>query len=106
MNGEGEFIARIIGNSLLKSSFFLFYFIGISYLCYSYEITKENSPEYDFWITFQYLTRTGFAFIAPLIIIIYCYMSIYMFLRKRRKAQDGLIIQSQVQCKDFRLELK
>ena len=33
-------------------------------------------------------------------------MSIYMFLRKRRKAQDGLIIQSQVQCKDFRLELK
>ena len=55
----------------------------------------ENSPEYDFWITFQYLTRTGFAFIAPLIIIIYCYMSIYMFLRKRRKAQDGLIIQTQ-----------
>ena len=54
----------------------------------------ENSPEYDFWITFQYLTRTGFAFIAPLIIIIYCYMSIYMFLRKRRKAQDGLIIQT------------
>ena len=82
------------------------HFIGISDHCYSYEITKENSPEYDFWITFQYLTRTGFAFIAPLIIIIYCYMSIYMFLRKRRKAQDGLIIQSQVQCKDFRLELK
>ena len=59
----------------------------------THETTTENSPEYDFWITFQYLTRTGFAFIAPLIIIIYCYMSIYMFLRKRRKAQDGLIIQ-------------
>ena len=72
----------------------------------------DDLESYRFWLNFQYFTRTGFAFIVPIIIIgmlssylvtndkifmfekpkrtvsiVYCYMSIYMFLRKRRKAQ-------------------
>ena len=66
----------------------------------------DGSESYGFWLNFQYFTRTGFAFIVPIIIIgpfwktsttsqscsyktiiVYCYMSIYMFLKKRRKAQ-------------------
>lgn len=47
---------------------------------------EENSTEYFFWINVQFTSRVGFAFVIPLLVITYCYMSIFIFLRKRRQS--------------------
>ena len=47
---------------------------------------EKNSTEYFFWINVQFTSRIGFAFVIPLLVITYCYMSIFIFLRKRRKS--------------------
>ncbi|CBY33782.1 unnamed protein product [Oikopleura dioica] len=43
-----------------------------------------DSDEHEFWLNVQFISRFGFAYILPLIVITYCYTSIFLFLRKRR----------------------
>ena len=47
---------------------------------------KDNTSEYMFWLNVQFTSKIGFSFLLPLLVIGYCYLSIFIFLRRRRKA--------------------
>ena len=47
---------------------------------------KDNTTEYMFWLNVQFTSKIGFSFLLPLLVIGYCYLSIFIFLRKRRRA--------------------
>ncbi|CAG5107668.1 Oidioi.mRNA.OKI2018_I69.chr1.g3434.t1.cds [Oikopleura dioica] len=48
-----------------------------------------GSEQHEFWLNVQITSRVGFAFILPLIVITYCYTSIFVFLRKRRFKENN-----------------